>query len=205
MKRLLRWPVRLLAAIGFLWVIVTFTPLVYWWGTALAGPWGDPRGETLVVLAGSSVDADMIGANTYWRCLYALLIYRGGGVRQIIASGGGQPGQLPVAELMRNYLEGSGVPRGTVLVEPRAGSTRQNALFLRPMLQGIPGRVVLLSSDYHMFRATRAFRKVGLDVLPLPIPDVRKRAMSWNRRWDAFQELVIETTKIGYYYYRGWI
>ena len=112
---------------------------------------------------------------------------------------------LPVAELMRNYLEGRGVPRGTVLVEPRAGSTRQSALFLRPMLQGIPGRVVLLSSDYHMFRATRAFRKVGLDVLPLPIPDVRKRAISWNRRWDAFQELVIETTKIAYYYYRGWI
>jgi hypothetical protein len=42
-------------------------------------------------------------------------------------------------------------------------------------------------------------------VLPRPIPDVRKRSMSWNRRWDAFQELVIETAKIGYYYLRGWI
>jgi uncharacterized SAM-binding protein YcdF (DUF218 family) len=196
--------VRLAAAIGFLWVAVTFTPLVFWWGTALAGPWEDPKGETLVVLSGSSMGSDVMGASTFWRCVYALLVYREGGVRQIIASGAGEAGR-PVAEIMRDYLEGSGVPRGTVLVEPRARSTRESALFLQPMLQGPPGRVVLLSSDYHMFRATRAFRKAGVDVLPRPIPDVRKRAASWDRRWDAFQDLVIETTKIGYYFLRGWI
>ena len=195
---------RLAAAIGFLWVAVTFTPLVFWWGTALAGPWNDPKGETLVVLAGSSMGSDIIGASTYWRCVYALLVYREGGVRQIIVSGGGEGGR-PVAEIMRDFLEGSGVPRGIVLVEPRARNTRESALFLQPMLQGPPGRVVLISSDYHMFRATRAFRKAGVDVLPRPIPDARKRAMSWNARWDAFQELVIETTKIGYYFLRGWI
>ena len=204
MKRLLRWPVRLLAAIGFLWVVVTFTPLVYWWGTALAGRWDDPKGETLVVLAGSSVGSDIMGASTFWRCVYAVMIYREGGVRQIIVSGGGEAGR-PIAEVMRDYLEGSGVPRGTVVVEPLARSTRESALFLRPMWQGLPGRVVLLSSDYHMFRATRAFRKAGIEVLPRPIPDARKRASSWNGRWDAFQDLVIETTKIGYYFLRGWI
>jgi uncharacterized SAM-binding protein YcdF (DUF218 family) len=196
--------VRLAAAIGFLWLAVTFTPLVFWWGTALAGPWGDPKGDTLVVLAGSSMGSDIMGASTFWRCVYALLIYREGGVRRIITSGGGEAGR-PVAEIMRDYLEGSGVPRGIILVEPRAVSTRESALFLRPILQGMPGRVVLLSSDYHMFRATRAFHKAGIDVLPRPIPDARKRAMSWNRRWDAFQDLVIETTKIGYYFLRGWI
>lgn len=195
---------RLAAAIGFLWVAVTFSPLVLWWGAALAGPWDDPQGETLVVLAGSSVDSDILGASTFWRCVYALLIYREGGVRQIIVSGGGEAGR-PVAEIMRDYLEGNGVPRGTVVVEPRARSTRESALFLRPMLQGIPGRVVLVSSDYHMFRAMRAFRKAGVNVLPRPISDVCKRASSWTRRWDAFQDLVIETSKIGYYFLRGWI
>lgn len=204
MRRWLRWPVRLAAAIGFLWVVVTFTPLVFWWGTALAGPWDDPKGETLVVLAGSSMGADIMGASTYWRCVYALLVYREGGVRQIIASGGGEAGR-PVAEIMRDYLEGHGVPRGTVFVEPRARSTRESALFLRPMLQRLAGRVVLLTSDYHMFRATRTFRKAGVGLLPRPFPDARKRASSWNGRWDAFQDLIVETTKIGYYFLRGWI
>jgi uncharacterized SAM-binding protein YcdF (DUF218 family) len=196
--------VRLAAAIGFLWLAVTFTPLVAWWGTALAGPWNDPKGQTLVVLAGSSIGSDIMGASTFWRCVYAVMIYREGGVRQIIVSGGGEAGR-PIAEVMRDYLEGSGVPRGIVVVEPLASSTRESALFLRPMWQGLPGRVVLLSSDYHMFRATRAFRKAGIEVLPRPIPDARKRASSWNGRWDAFQDLVIETIKIGYYYIHGWI
>jgi uncharacterized SAM-binding protein YcdF (DUF218 family) len=203
-RRWFRWPVRLAAAIGFLWLAVTFTPLVFWWGTALAGPWRDPQGETLVVLSGSAMGSEIMGASTYWRCVYALLVYREGGVRQIVVSGGGEAGR-PVAEIMRDYLEGNGVPRGTVVVEPRARSTRESALFLRPILQGLPGRVVLLSSDYHMFRATRAFHQAGVDVLPRPIPDARKRASSWNSRWDAFQDLLIETTRIGYYFLRGWI
>jgi len=196
--------VRLAAAIGFLWLAVTFTPLVFWWGTALAGPWRDPQGETLVVLSGSAMGSEIMGASTYWRCVYALLVYREGGVRQIVVSGGGEAGR-PVAEIMRDYLEGNGVPRGTVVVEPRARSTRESALYLRPILQGLPGRVVLLSSDYHMFRATRAFHKAGVDVLPRPIPDARKRTSSWHSRWDAFQDLVVETTRIGYYFLRGWI
>ncbi len=71
------------------------------------------------------------------------------------------------------------------------------------MLQGLPGRAVLLTSDYHVFRATRAFRKAGVAVLARPIPDARKRAANWDRRWDAFQDLVIETAKTGYYFLRG--
>ena len=64
---------------------------------------------------------------------------------------------------------------------------------------------MLLTSDYHMFRAHRAFKKAGLEVLPKPFPDARKRASEWTGRWPAFLDLVEETLKIGYYYARGWI
>jgi hypothetical protein len=39
-----------LASPGALLVIVTVTPLVSWWATALAAPWDDPRGEVLIGL-----------------------------------------------------------------------------------------------------------------------------------------------------------
>ena len=68
-----------------------------------------------------------------------------------------------------------------------------------------PGRKVLLTSDYHTFRAVRALRKTGVMVIPRPIPDGVKRAGSWNLRWDVFQDLLIESTKIAYYWARGWI
>jgi len=44
-----------------------------------------------------------------------------------------------------------------------------------------------------------------MEVTPRPIPDAGKRAHSWNLRWQAFQDLLLETVKIVYYYARGWI
>jgi len=204
MRKWIRWPVRLLAAIGFICLVVTFTPLVSWWASALAGPWWDSKGETLVVLSGSNLDSDIIGDSSYWRSVYAVLVYREGGVRRIILSGGG--GAIkPIAELMRGVLETSGVPSEVIEVESKAQSTRESVLLLKPILQKLDGRAVLLTSDYHVFRASRAFQKENVPLLPRPIPDALKRAARWQKRWGVFLELVSETTKIGYYAARGWI
>jgi uncharacterized SAM-binding protein YcdF (DUF218 family) len=73
------------------------------------------------------------------------------------------------------------------------------------MLRDTPERKVLLTSDYHMFRAFRAFQKAGLNVLSRPIPDARKRAARWLYRWWVFLDLSSETMKIVYYRARGWI
>jgi uncharacterized SAM-binding protein YcdF (DUF218 family) len=68
-----------------------------------------------------------------------------------------------------------------------------------------PGKKVLLTSDYHMFRAFRAFRKTGLQVEPRPFPDAYKRINKWNLRWPVFLDLCLEASKTGYYRMRGWI
>ena len=201
----IRWPVRVAAAIGFLWLIVAFTPLVHWWATKLAGRWEEPKGEALVVLAGSEMEGDILGASTYWRCVYALMAYRQGWARRIYVSGGSSGEQRPVAELMRLFLVGQGVPPQAVEVEHASLSTRESALNLAPTLKRQQATPVLLTSDFHMYRAWRAFRKAGVTLRPSPIPDARKRAVRWERRWDAFQDLAIETVKIVYYRARGWI
>jgi uncharacterized SAM-binding protein YcdF (DUF218 family) len=64
---------------------------------------------------------------------------------------------------------------------------------------------VLLTSDFHMFRAVRVFRKAGLNVTPYAIPDVIKISDSWYGRISGFQRLAVETVKIGYYELRGWM
>ena len=94
-------------------------------------------------------------------------------------------------------------------METASDNTRENALFVQKLLASAPprpgSRLVLMTSDYHMFRAWRAFRKAGLTVLPRPIPDGGKRAGSWWRRWPVFLDLAQESVKIAYYYGRGWI
>ena len=194
-----RYAVRALACLGLLFVIVTVTPVLGWWSGALAGPWTEARGDVLIVLGSEAQPDGIIGESSYWRTVYAIRAWRQGGFREIVVSG------AMAAEPMRDFMVNSGIPAGAIRVEAQAGSTRENAVFVGRMLADTPGKKVLLTSDYHMFRAYRAFRKAGLSVEPRPFPDAGKRVQRWDRRWGVFVGLALETGKVGYYRVRGWI
>src|SRR5689334_11648453 len=89
---LLRWFLRLAAGIGIAVLLTTLTPLVFWWATALAGPWDDPDGDVLIVLTGSVLDERTIGMNSYWRAVYAAHVFLDEHFDQMIVSGGADGG-----------------------------------------------------------------------------------------------------------------
>jgi len=202
--------VRACAVLGLAVVLVTCTPFVRWWAIQLAGPWTDARGDRMIVLTGNVLGNGILGETSYWRSAYTVMAWREGGWRQVIVSGGGGGASLPVGEAMKIFLEAGGIPPGAIMTDSASLSTRESALNLARILAQTPGppapaRTILLTSDYHMFRAIRALRKTGVMAIPRPIPDASKRAGSWNLRWEVFQDLCIETTKIAYYWVRGWI
>ena len=194
---------RGLAALGLLVLAVTFSPLTYWWASWLAGPWNDPSGEVLIVLAGDSIDGDVLGRSSYWRAVYAVLAWRRGAAGRVLISGGSP--RAPLAGQMRDFLVHSGVPAERIDTDLNSQSTRESALQCAARLRGITATKVLLTSDYHMHRAVRCFRAAGLDVAPRPIPDARKQYMQIEERWSVFLSLVKETAKILYYRLRGWM
>ncbi len=106
---------------------------------------------------------------------------------------------------MRNFLVSQGVPAEAITLDTESHSTRENAVNAARLLAGIPGRKVLLTSDYHMFRAWRVFRRVGVDTEPRPFPDARKRGSRVAGRWPAFLDEAAETAKIGYHFFRRWL
>jgi uncharacterized SAM-binding protein YcdF (DUF218 family) len=199
LRRLASAAWTVLALIGLLFVVVSSTPLVIWWGGVLGGDWSTPRGEIMIVLGGSDIGPGVLGTNSYWRSVYATRFYQEGGIREIVISGSS------VAPAMKDYLVSHGVPGGIIRTEDASHSTRENAVNTARLLAGVPGRKLLVTSDYHMYRAARTFRKAGLDILQRPFPDVRKRGSTWMGRWPAFLDLVVESAKIGYYSARGWI
>lgn len=190
---------NLFAMLGVLVTVIFATPLVDWYGNRLAGRWEDPPGDILIVLGGGATGDMLLGLDSYWRAAYAVQAYRQGPFKKILICGG------VISPAIRGFMVGSGVPAAVVETEDRSTSTRENALYAAEILRGEPGRKVLLTSDFHMFRAHRAFRKAGLEVLPRPLGDARKRAARWYGRWPAFLDEVVETVKIGYYFARGWI
>jgi uncharacterized SAM-binding protein YcdF (DUF218 family) len=201
MRRLTRIAVAALALLGALVALVSATPLVVWWGRALADPWTDGKGDILIVLAGDKVEDGMIGYSSFWRSVYAVRAWREGGFRQIVLSG-----ERGTTEPMRLVLVAEGVPAAAIRIEDRSHSTRESALFTAQLLAGEPpARFVLLTSDFHMRRAWRAFRKAGVPTSARPFPDAIKRGQRFTLRWVVFTNLVEETVKIAYYRARGWM
>jgi len=198
LRRAGRWLGRLLAAIGLITVLVTVTPLVSWWAHAYSGPIEQPKGDVLILLSAAVDDTGLISFSSYWRARYALFAWQTGGFQKIVVSGGAGPG-------MRNFLIAEGVPSQDIVAEWQSNSTRQNGINTARLLQGMPGKKVLLTSDFHMYRSIRVFRKLGVDVTPMPIPDVLKSAQHWNARFPAFETMVVESVKIVYYRLHGWI
>jgi uncharacterized SAM-binding protein YcdF (DUF218 family) len=187
-------------------VVITCTPLVSWWGDKLARPWTTAQGDVLVVLGSEGpTGEDIIGPDTYWRTNYAVRAFRKGHFRKVILSGGSLGDRHAVSVSMQTFMESQGVPAEVIALETNSVSTRTNALETAKLLRGDEGAIMLLTSDYHMFRAQRTFRKAGISVIPHPVPDVIMRYLSWKDRWPAFIDLAEETVKIAYYYAHGWI
>ena len=198
LRKVGRMAVLLLAAIGLTTVVVITTPAVGWWAHSYSGPIRQPDGDMLILLSAASDDAGGISYSSYWRARQAVMAWQTGSFKKIVISGGGGPGLV-------NFLAASGIPRDLMVAEWQSKSTRENAINTARMIQGMPGRKVLLTSDFHIYRATRVFRKMGMDVTPMPAPDVLHATEHWNGRFQAFQLMVVETAKIVYYRARGWI
>lgn len=189
---------RLLAVVGAAFLIISATPLVFWWATWLSGDWKACTGDVLVVPGASEHDGQVIGVDSYWRAVYASVAFRSGGFSKIVVSG------YRVAPLMKDFLVSQGVPAEAILVENRSRSTRENALFSKTMINSLPGRKFLLTSDFHVRRAAAAFERADIRLSAGPLPDVRKRAQRWQGRWGGFCDVVEETVKLVYYRLRGW-
>ncbi len=186
--------------------IVAFTPIAPWYARILAGNWTDSDGDVLIVLGADGESDGLVGASSYWRCIYAVRAWRQGHFQRIVVSGGPIEGSsYTIASTMRDFLVSSGVPKEDIFLEDRSHSTRENALFTSRLIAGWPGKKVLLTSDRHMFRALRVFRKIGLDVTPRPVPDTLKGSRTPLARWNQAWGLELETAKIVYYAARGWI
>jgi uncharacterized SAM-binding protein YcdF (DUF218 family) len=193
-----RFFIRLFAAIGLITFLVMSTPIVSWWARAYSGPIEHPKGDILILLSAAADDRGGMSFSSYWRARNALFAWQTGGFKKIVISGGGGPGIL-------NFLVAKGVPREAILAEWQSISTRENGIDTARLIQGMPGKKVLLTSDFHMYRGIRVFRKLGIEITPMAVPDVLQSSVHWNGRFPAFETMMVESAKIVYYGLRGWI
>ena len=83
----------------------------------------------------------------------------------LIPSGGQGPDEtIPEAEAMKDYLLTQGIPEKDILPESKSTTTMENLLFSKRILDSREGRkyTALVTSNYHVYRALRCARDIGL-------------------------------------------
>lgn len=194
----------LLAGLGLLLVLITFTPLTQKWTLLLTGSWHEPPAGANLVVVGSDLQADgQIGLSSYQRCVYAVRFWRSGRIRKIIVAGGIKPNSI--ASTIKVFLVAQGVPQESILLEEDSRNTFENIRNSRLLAEREGGDTAILTSDYHMRRSAMIAHKMGWKITPCPVPDVLKMEMLWFLRWHCFVGLVMETAKYPVYAWRGWI
>ena len=84
----------------------------------------------------------------------------------LIPSGGrGKDELMPEAAAMASYLREKGIPEDRIILEDRSATTYENLKFSKEILDGLEGRkyTALVTSNYHVYRALRYCRKIGLE------------------------------------------
>lgn len=200
-RRLLIISRNVCVVIAIFLLVITFTPLDSAVASGLATDWYDGNGDVLVVLGGSMLVAGTgpqatLGYDSYLRTAYASWVLHSRRFTWVVVSGAGG-----LAQGMDKFLVHNGIPPNLILEETQATSTFENASYVKDLLARrrllAPScRIVILTSDFHSWRASRVFEKLGMHVRVIPVPDVIKRSSSRIYRWQGFFTLLNEFGKV---------
>lgn len=129
----------------------------------------------LAIVLGGTTDVDREPKDRLFfhkgadRVTHAVNLYHAGKVKKIIFTGGNarlfeDPNRdnSPIYDFYRMC----GVAAEDILIESSSRNTRENASFVKKMIEaeGETGKVILITSAFHMRRSEGCFRKVGIDV-----------------------------------------
>lgn len=132
-------------------VVVIFTFLFVNAGNFLVSYDKPKNADVIVVLSGDK------GTRTQ----YAVKLYKQGYASKIIVSGGIVYNKTSIAQLMRQQAEELGVPSENIILEDKADSTFENAIYSRDILLKNDFRsAIIVTSNYHTRRSKLIFNKV---------------------------------------------
>ena len=152
------------------------------------------------------------------RLLQTISLYKTGKIKKILLTGGSgyvlQP-EFKESLITKKVMIEAGIPAEDILVEDRSRNTYENAAFSARVLQekNLGGKLLLITSAFHMRRSLACFNKAGLMVHPFPV-DIKSTPFSFlPERWiipDAYglflwKMLIREWIGVAAYKFQGYI
>lgn len=83
---------------------------------------------------------------------------------KVVLSGGQGAGEtISEAEAMRRYLSQKGIDESRMILEDESTNTDENLEFSKQKMDDPDAKVVIVSNDFHIFRALRIAKKKGIE------------------------------------------
>ena len=101
------------------------------------------------------------------RLMEGIRIYRKFPGSRLLLSGGGAFDPISEAEVMARVAREMGVPERDIILESKSKDTRDEALFIKPMVGNEP--FVLVTTASHIPRSMALFRKLGMNPIASPV------------------------------------
>jgi uncharacterized SAM-binding protein YcdF (DUF218 family)/glycosyltransferase involved in cell wall biosynthesis len=163
--------------------------------------------DAIVVLAGGVGESGQAGGGYQERVQTAASLYqRGFAPRMIFESG--YAFAFKEAEIMRDLAMSIGVPSSAIILETTGVNTYDDVVKVREVLaRNRWRRILLVSSPYHMRRATLVWRRLAPDVevVPTPVPQSQFYSHERGASLDQLRGLVREYAALSWYWWKGWV
>ena len=191
-----------------IYLLLTATPLAYFYETPLMTAADARPSDAIVLLSSGQIDADWLTPDAAQRVLAALRLYREGYARAIVSSGSQHGEGLRQAELQAAWLERAGVPSQAIVVENGSTRTYESGIAVKRIMAEHGWKsAVMVTSQMDVPRVRLVFRKLGVTVTCLPVPEFRRpRGPFYLRSATALSfHATYEYAGLIYYKLRGWI
>jgi uncharacterized SAM-binding protein YcdF (DUF218 family) len=143
-----------------------------------------PTADAIVVLGCRILASGRPSAPASRRAARAAEAFRQGVAPLVVLSGGRRWGALVEARALGRELVREGVPAGAIVEELWSLNTYENAVFSAALLRRKGARrVAVVTCPWHLDRALRDFRLVGIEAWGLPALDVPAGAPWRLFRW----------------------
>jgi len=135
---------------------------------------GDESAIKFVVVLGGGHTSDpelpllsQINTSPLVRLMEGIRIYKKYPGVKLLLSGGGTLDPLSEAEVMARIAREMGIPDRDIILESKSKNTRDEALFIKPIVGN--ELFVLVTTASHIPRSMALFKKLGMNPIPSPI------------------------------------
>lgn len=198
---------RVLIGVAAAYLLVFQTNAIWWAAEPLRLQSPPVVADAVVVFAGGVGESGRAGGGAQERLKQAVDLYQAGYAPSLILSSG-YVYSFKEAEQMRALAIDQGVPADRIVLELQATNTFENVSYVAAILRQRQWRSLLLvSSPYHMRRATLTWQKVAPEMTVVAVPPQRSQFYDHTRgaSLEQVRGILQEYTAIVVYWWRGWI